>query len=365
MLDELVENLRRRMEPRWDHLRERRILLGVERTIEQRAARHGARRRVFAVAIPLTLSVAALVVAYVVGANSGSRTAAKSQDPARSVAAASTQPAATQTESAGAARVEESRVMADGSRLELSHSAKIDVRSNSAKRVELAQTEGRVHYQVTHLPGRPFVVIARGVQVQVKGTVFVVDIESGKVSVSVEEGRVRVASSSGEVELGVGDELSTPVDQEMPADIAGEAPPAVVGSTPRPRAPRSEGTSSPSANTLLERADAERRSGDLAAAAATLRELLGRYPGDRRAALAWFTLGKVERARDRDAEAAKAFQTSFSLAPDGSVAEDALAEEAVAWAAANNPAAARAAADLYSRRFPQGTHSGRMQRILE
>jgi transmembrane sensor len=154
----------------------------------------------------------------------------------------------------------------------------------------------------------------------------------------------------------------------MPADIAVEAPPAVVGSTPRAWAPRSEGTSSPSApsaNTLLARADAERRSGDLAAAAATLRELLGRYPGDRRAALAWFTLGKVERARGRAADAAKAFQTGFSLAPDGSVAEDALAEEAVAWAAANNPAAARAAAQLYSRRFPQGTHSGRMQRILE
>ena len=362
MLDDLIESFRRRMEPRWDPLRERRIRLGVERGLEQRTVLRNARRRTLAVAIPLSLSVAALAVAYVVGVNSGNRTAPKGQDPARTVAAATNQPAAKQTATAA---VEESRVMADGSRLELSRSAKIDVRNESPKRVELAQSEGRVHYQVTHVPGRTFVVAARGVQVQVKGTVFVVDIESGKVSVSVEEGRVRVAASSGEVELGAGDELSTPVDQEMPADTAGEAAPAAAGPTARPRAPRSEAASSPSASALLERADAERLSGDLAAAAATLRELLGRYPGDRRAALASFTLGKVERARDRAAEAAKAFQTSFSLAPDGSVAEDALAEEAVAWAAANNPAAARAAAELYTRRFPVGTHAGRMQRILE
>lgn len=361
MLDELIENFRRRMEPRWDHVRERRVLHEVEQRIEQRTARRSDRRKAIALALPLAFSVAALVVAYVVGVDFGKRSATNARTLTPSAAPA---PNSTAPNGVAADNVE-ARVMNDGSRLELSRAAKIEVRSESAKRVELAQTEGRVHYQVTHVPGRTFVVVARGVQVQVKGTVFVVDIDSGKVSVSVEQGRVRVAASSCEVELGAGDELSTPVDQEVSADTAGEVPAPPDAVVAHQHAPRGDPPASPSANTLLERADAERRSGDLSAAANTLRELVGRYPGDRRAALAWFTLGKVERARGRATAAAKAFQTSFALAPDGAVAEDALAEEAVAWAAAENPTAARAAAELYSRRFPEGTHAARMQRILE
>jgi transmembrane sensor len=93
--------------------------------------------------------------------------------------------------------------------------------------------------------------------------------------------------------------------------------------------------------------------------------VLGRYPDDRRAALAWFTLGKVERGRDRAADGATAFRTSFALAPDGPLGEDALAEEAAAWAAAGEPAEARATAEQYLRRFPNGTHAARMQHIVE
>ncbi|HXN31678.1 MAG TPA: FecR domain-containing protein [Polyangiaceae bacterium] len=360
MLDELIESFRRRMEPRWDDLRERRVLIDVERAVEQRSSRRRARRRALAVAIPLSFSVAALVVAYVVGVDFGKRSAARTPSPAAERAVASSQPAPGPV--GGAADFTESRVLSDGSRLELSHAARIEVRSESKKRVELVQNEGHVHYEVSHVPGRAFVVVARGVLIQVKGTVFVVDIDAGKVSVSVERGLVRVAAGSGEVELGVGDELSTPADQGTSADRTGD--PSPEGGAPS-RAPRADFAPLASASALLDRADAERRSGDLAAAATTLRELLGRYPSDRRAALAWFTLGKVERARDHAGSAAKAFQTSSSLAPDGAVGEDALAEEAVAWAAASNAAAARLAAEQYLRRFPNGTHVARMQHILE
>jgi len=255
------------------------------------------------------------------------------------------------------------RVLADGTRMELSHEARFDVRSESKKRVEIAQMEGRVRYRVPQVPGRSFVVIARGVEVRVKGTVFVVEVDSGKVSVRVEQGLVRVAASSGEVELGVGDELSTPADVESSTEKPSTASTAeLAGAT---RAPRRETPSAPTASALLDRADDERRSGDLDSAAGTLHELLTRYAGDPRAAVAWFTLGKVERARDRAVAGAKAFQNSYALSPDGPVSEDALAEEAVAWAAANNTMAARAAAAQYLKRFPNGTHVARVQHILE
>jgi TolA-binding protein len=116
---------------------------------------------------------------------------------------------------------------------------------------------------------------------------------------------------------------------------------------------------------LLDRADDLRRAGDLAAAAATLRSFVSRYPNDRRAALGWFTLAKVERARGRPAPSAAAFRKSFALAPNGPLAEDALAEEAAAWAAADNMTEARAAAARYLHLFPSGTHSLRMQSIVE
>jgi transmembrane sensor len=120
-----------------------------------------------------------------------------------------------------------------------------------------------------------------------------------------------------------------------------------------------------SVSALLERADAERTAGDLEAAAATLREVVTRHPKDPRAALGWFTLGKVERTRARPVVAARAFRTSFWLAPDGPLAEDALAEEAAAWAAAHDPAEMREAVERYLRRFPNGTHAARVRHLLE
>jgi transmembrane sensor len=253
--------------------------------------------------------------------------------------------------------------LADGTLLDLSRDAHVDVRTETRKRVEIAQSAGYVRYDVPPVPGRSFVVVAQGVQVQVKGTLFVVGIDAGKVSVKVERGLVHVAANSGEVELGVGDELSTSAEEAgtQGKDLDASAP---ANSTPSARVTRGQAPF-PSADALLERADTERRSGDLAAAAATLRSVVGRYPDDRRGALAWFTLGKVERARDRAADGARAFRASFAMAPDGPLAEDALAEEAAAWSAANETAEARTTAEQYLRRFPNGTHAARMQHIVE
>jgi transmembrane sensor len=195
---------------------------------------------------------------------------------------------------------------------------------------------------------------AGSVRIEVTGTAFVVGFEGDKISIQVDAGRVRVSGPGKEAELGAGDELS------MTAQ-----PPPVMDATPPHAIARGEPAPAASQAALLERADSERAAGDLNSAAKTLHEFVARYPSDPRAALAWFTLGKVERARGRAGAAARAFRTSGSLAPDGPLAEDALAEEAAAWAAAEDAAKARAAVDRYLRRFPNGTHAVRMRNLLE
>jgi transmembrane sensor len=367
MLYDLVERIRRQMQPPWDHLRERRVLREVERQLEGRETRRRTRRRASIVALSVSLGAAVILGVGVAGVESARKRGAGGAErpavPVVAVASASASAAGPATPVA-AFNVAETRDLADGTLLDLSPGARVDVRSDTRKKVELAQSAGYVRYTVPPLPGRAFVVDAAGVHVQVKGTIFVVGVDAGKVSVKVERGLVHVEANSGEVELGVGDELSTSADE---SGLAGRDVDAATPSNgpPAARTVHTSAGSLPSADALLERADTERRAGDLTAAAATLRSVVSRYPDDRRGALAWFTLGKVERARDRPADGARAFRASFALAPEGPLGEDALAEEAAAWAAANENAVARATAAEYLRRFPNGTHAARMQRIIE
>ncbi len=366
MLDEQIERFRRQMQAPWDHLRERRVLREVERSLDARQARRAFARRASVVAVAAVLIVAGPAFAYFAG-----RDFARKRGPEKLVASTSLVPstAIVSTSAPGPTAagfgVSESHGLADGTRLDLSADARVDVKSDTRKSIQVAQSAGFVRYTVPPLPGRTFVVMAQGVQVQVKGTVFVVGVEAGKVSVKVERGLVHVAAASGDVELGVGDELSTSADETTPPNgVDAEASPP-ANALPSIRAAGAGAGPFLSADALLGRADGERRSGDLAAAATTLRSVVARYPNDARVPLAWFTLGKVERALDHPSASALAFRTSFSLAPEGPLSEDALAEQAAAWAAASDPAAARAAAGHYLQRFPNGTHAVRMQRIVE
>ncbi|MDP9148566.1 MAG: FecR family protein, partial [Myxococcota bacterium] len=205
MLDGRIAEFRQHTTPPWDNLRERRVLREIERRLGPRRAIEPSRRRALVVAVPLSLTVAALLTAYFVGLDFGKRRASASGGFAGPAAAISaTTPPGPQ--GASAAPPGDVRLLADGTRLELSRGARLEVWTDSRTNIELAQDEGRVRYRVPPVPGRSFVVFARGVQVHVKGTIFVVDVDSSKVSVQVEQGLVRVAASSGQVELGVGDE---------------------------------------------------------------------------------------------------------------------------------------------------------------
>jgi transmembrane sensor len=125
-------------------------------------------------------------------------------------------------------------------------------------------------------------------------------------------------------------------------------PPAIAPAPPTAKL-------SPAAAELLAAADAARGEGRLDEAVTLLRRTIDEHGGDPRAPLAAFTLGRLLLTElGRPAEAAAAFARARALAPDGPLAEDALAREVEAWSQAHDPARARARAEEYVRRFPAG-----------
>jgi transmembrane sensor len=115
---------------------------------------------------------------------------------------------------------------------------------------------------------------------------------------------------------------------------------------------------------LLLEADVARLSRHPAQAVAPLRKLLSSHPGDPRAPLAAFTLGRVlldDLGRPR--EAADAFARARAASPGGAMAEDALAREVEAWSRAGEATMARARAEEYVRRHPKGRREKLVRRL--
>jgi transmembrane sensor len=106
---------------------------------------------------------------------------------------------------------------------------------------------------------------------------------------------------------------------------------------------------------LLLAADVARLSHHPADAIAPLRRILHDHADDPRAPLAAFTLGRVLLEElGRPAEAADAFAQADRLAPDGPMAEDAVAREVEARSRAGDTDGAKQLAEEYLRRFPDG-----------
>jgi transmembrane sensor len=255
--------------------------------------------------------------------------------------------------------------LADGSRIRQNHDARLSVTTQEPTLVEISQTSGSAEYEVSPNPSRTFVVRAPGVTLKVLGTIFAVEVGQSGVHVRVMRGRVSVDDGARHVVLGAGEEwrlvatrgppvnepslpvpvVAPPIDSSEILEEAG-SPPATVEETPE---------------AMLRRADSLRAGGNLGEAATVLETFLARYPRDRRVTAATFTLARVERSRGRHARAAELFRSVAR----GTLAEDALAEEAASWQSAGRTGDAKAAAQRYLDRFPQGTHAERMQRIVK
>jgi len=212
---------------------------------------------------------------------------------------------------------------------------------------------GGAHFEVARRPSRTFRVHAGPVTVQVIGTRFQVRRQDDHSAVSVSEGRVLVSWWGGSRELGAGEAGTFPPQpQPQPKPDAAPAP------TTRRRAP------DPGPDVLFAHADRARKAGKPDVAVAHLRTLVERFPADPHAPVAAFTIGRLLlEALGQPRQAAASFERARVLAHGAPVAEDALAREVEAWAAAGEPALAHRRAELYRQLYPNGARRGAVMRV--
>jgi TolA-binding protein len=211
---------------------------------------------------------------------------------------------------------------------------------------------------------------ANDVEVSVLGTVFSVEASAEATLVSVDRGRVRVVAPSRQIELAAGDQVRIVRGAEpRPPPTAAEP---VVNPSPAQTGPSPTAGSEPSVETqtqedpveeLLEAADRARAQGQSERALSALRSVVSRHARDPRAHTAWFTIGRLEQGRGDMRAAALAFNKAHSRGAQGSLAEDALAQEALAWGAAGEAERARQVADQYRHLYPNGTHRRRLESV--
>jgi TolA-binding protein len=361
MLEDDIRRVRAREVP-WNELRQAGILRRIEKA--RAAPRRPARVVPAMVLVGACAAVACLVLWRVRGHGV----------PAPTTVAATAVPAVT------AQRTEEITLrLADGSIARQADGAHVQVQSVEEERTELLQTQGSVHYEVVPNPRRRFVVRARDVDVNVLGTIFVVDVKPLAVAVHVERGRVEVAQQGRRVTLAAGEGITFDTSDalfaaitpsvvspasgpSMPSTAAGSSlPPKAIAAS----APREKKGEVVSPLILLGQADRARANGDLDGAARALRQLLQQYPNDTRVALAEFVLGRVESARGANADAVRAFGACVARAPGGALGEDALAEWAKARSRSGDSAGAMSLAQRYLATYPGGVHGSAMQRLVD
>lgn len=264
----------------------------------------------------------------------------------------------------------------DGSIARVSDGGELIVKVATPEHIESVLATGAADFEVTKHPGRDFVVVAGALRVRVIGTRFRVERGAERTRVSVTEGKVEVQEGETRTYLEAGESRFFP----GPAPAAPDAKEPAAGTGARARflelarggefkaayqvMAQSPGAVGSSAEDLLLAADAARLSNHPEQAIPYLRRVTTEHASDSRAPLAAFSLGRVLLSQlSRPGEAAEAFALARRLRPGGSLAEDALAREAEARAAAGSSGQARSLASQYCARYPQGKHLPTMQRL--
>ncbi len=384
-MEQVVQQLRRR-EPLWSELRERRIL---EQVMAGRAA-PSIRRLGWRIGVAAAVA-ACMVAGLIIG---------RSMIPANEHSTPSLSPTTSVL------------ALPDAGQAILHAGAKVAIVERSEVELELAQSRGRVRYELKRSLDRRVTVRAAGIAVHVVGTVFSVAIGRVDVQVAVERGTVQVEDSHQMIELSAGESIAvvrTDLDvnresgeevSELPVDSRErDTPGEKEAVSTRPRggktdAPRRRrrvpvvrpveqmplAEAAPHGNAVspgteeaggrvsvveqgLLQVDALRSEGRFKEAAEVIRQLIEAHPDDPRGAAVLFTLGQVERAQGRHAAAARVYRRCWTRAPNGLLAEDARAQEAASLHAARRYEAAREAARQYLELYPGGIHRRQMADI--
>ncbi|HEX7672270.1 MAG TPA: FecR domain-containing protein [Polyangiaceae bacterium] len=361
---EAIERVRE-SEPAWDDLRERRLMqatwarfradadYGEKRAEPPRARRPATRALVLAIAALAFTAGAVLFFRSrmpVSGRELGGRTALT------------------------APSVERRMTLEEGTVAVLTGEAHLDVALRRPDRTEVVQRAGKVDYSVRHDPERKFVVRVGDVTVTVLGTQFSVELTDSAAEVRVVSGHVRVDDGRRTTELVTGEALRVQAWQpQAPAPLTeailgvepatAEDMPVPAGSKRAQTAPAPSNASPASPEDLLAAADRARAAGDWGEAVQVLRAFVQRYPGAPQRGNVLFMLARAERARGSHAEAARDFGKCAALG--GTLAGEALSEEAASWLSAGQRGRAVLAARRYVKEFPSGPHAEKMRAMGE
>jgi transmembrane sensor len=289
--------------------------------------------------------------------------------------------------------------LADGSDVEVSATGgRLLVESNDPDHIELRLAAGGGHFEVVPNTQRHFSVLAGSIEVVVVGTAFDVERIDNRVRVAVTHGTVRVHSMSGVALVHGGEsrwfeQQPGAATSAVPGSTNRRAQATVPATKPRERGARTapspghEETSpdwrslnrsgdyegayrllekgaplDDDSEALMDAADAARLSNHPEVAETYLRKVLRDHRASPATPLAAFTLGRVLLERlGRPSEAAAAFATVRELAPQGSLAQDALAREVEAWSKAGHAQEAYQRARTFIERYPDS----RRLRVVE
>jgi transmembrane sensor len=290
-------------------------------------------------------------------------------------------------------------LLTDGSFAEpLGPDTALAVEADETDHVQIALLDGGARFDVVPNAGRKFVVVVRGVRVEVIGTRFEVALEGSRVHVRVQRGHVRVTWGRGRRDLLTQQSGLFPIDETTPSyvtlpEVSVDAP-ALARQGARDAEDGPEATAARSDVTpgdwrrlaregdyesayqasrgqavgtgiddLWLAADAARLSRHPREAVSYLEQALALHPGDRRVHLAAFTLGRLHLQLGQPRQAALDFARVEQLDRGRVLVEQALAREVEAWARAGDAARARDRAAVYLRRFPTGTYAERVRRF--
>jgi transmembrane sensor len=290
--------------------------------------------------------------------------------------------------------------LADGSTITLHPGAHLHALESTATSFSLLLRSGDVDFAVQKGGPRRWSIECGLATVEVVGTRFTTERSAGRVRVSVAEGIVlvrgeRVPDRVQRLVAGESLEVTDGPAAALDGEAGGDAPVAPIA-TASTAPPPSAATVAPiarawrelarkgayseayralgrqsiadeatggSVEELLMLADVARLSGHPAEAIAPLSRVIEQHPGDARAALAAFTLGRLELdTLGHPGVAADAFARALALGLGASLVEDAQARLVEARARAGDHQRARAAAAEYEQRFATGRHLAAVRR---
>ena len=314
--------LARSAEPSWNRQRQQQLIWGVRGRLQARSRRNS-----------ILLAAAGVILLSGVGFAGFKAYEARAMS--------------TKVASIGAERWN----LRDGSEIVIENPATVIKKKRESETEILFELEaGAAHFEVVPKPRRVFRVNAGAATVEVVGTSFSVARRSSGSEVTVDRGRVIVSWNGGSRVLDKGQAGVFP----PPETAKAASDPAVTTAVPRDTSAARSETST--AEALFASADKARKEGRPEQALGFLKAITDRHSTDPRAPLAAFTRGRVLlESLSRPREAAQAFAQARALSGRRSaLAEDALAREVEAYAAAGESGLAHDRAELYRRNYPKG-----------